>query len=496
MARRSPRHLALDLGWWLSGLAMAGAGAMLAAGGGLARTLRLPVLSVARPIAWREERQRYLRRQTVFAALSLAAGVLAYRSAEGVAMGFAVIAFALLGVALLLPVALAMLLRLAEHFSTRPLARWFFADGRREIAGLSLALMALLLALATNIGVGGMVEGFRDTFGNFLDERLAAEIYYEAATPPDARDIESWARGQGDITAILPLWRARTRLGGWPVEVLGMAPHETYAKHFTLLEGGAGAFRDLQEEDAVLISEQLARRLQVGLGATLDIPASGEDFRTKIVGIYPDYGDAKGQLRVDHERLARHFPDAARVSYALRVAPGAMARVLEAMRTRFGAKILRIIDQGELKKLSTGIFERTFMVTAALNTLMLAVSSIALFASLLTLSNLRLAHVAPLWALGVTRRRLAGLELLRIVVFAAVAAVLAIPLGVFMTWALVAIVNVAAFGWRLPLHVFPLQWAQVFVVALAAALAAALVPAVRLARSAPVDLLRVFANER
>lgn len=166
------------------------------------------------------------------------------------------------------------------------------------------------------------------------------------------------------------------------------------------------------------------------------------------------------------------------------------------MRTRFGAKLLRIIDQGELKKLSTGIFERTFMVTAALNTLMLAVSSIALFASLLTLSNLRLAHVAPLWALGVTRRRLAGLELLRIVVFAAVAAVLAIPLGVFMTWALVAIVNVAAFGWRLPLHVFPLQWAQVFVVALAAALAAALVPAVRLARSAPVDLLRVFANER
>jgi putative ABC transport system permease protein len=65
-----------------------------------------------------------------------------------------------------------------------------------------------------------------------------------------------------------------------------------------------------------------------------------------------------------------------------------------------------------------------------------------------------------------------------------------------MTWGLVAIVNVVAFGWRLPLHVFPTQWGQVFVVALVTALFAALVPALRLARSAPADLLKVFANER
>ena len=105
-------------------------------------------------------------------------------------MGFVVIAFVLLGAALLLPVALAAVLRVAESLARRPLARWFFADGRQEISGLSLAMMALLLALATNIGVGGMVEGFRRTFAGWLDERLAAEIYYEAATPTDARDIE------------------------------------------------------------------------------------------------------------------------------------------------------------------------------------------------------------------------------------------------------------------------------------------------------------------
>jgi putative ABC transport system permease protein len=491
-----PGRLSLDARWWLSGLAMAGGGALLAAGAGLVKTLRLPVLAVARPIAWREAHQRYLWRQAAFAVLSFAGALLAMRLATGLVMGFMVIALVLLGAALALPLALATLLRIGEGFARRPLARWFFADGRQEIAGLSLALKALLLALAANIGVGGMVAGFRETFTGWLDTRLVAEVYYEAATPADAREIAQWAQTQPEITAILPVWRTRTRLADWPVEIIGMAPHETYSAHFSLLEATPDVWRDLHDSDAVLASEQLARRLGVGVGATLDIPTPQDIWRARIVGVYPDYGNPRGQLRIDHDRLAKHFADASGVHYSLRIAPANVPQVMDALRARFDAKLARLIDNADIHKMSTSIFERTFTVTAALNTLTLIVAAIALFASLLTLSNLRISHIAPVWAIGVTRRLLAGLELLRILLFSAAAALLAIPLGVFMTWALVEIVNVAAFGWRLPLHVYPAQWAQVFIVALITALVAALVPAARLARSAPVDLLKVFANER
>ena len=128
--------------------------------------------------------------------------------------------------------------------------------------------------------------------------------------------------------------------------------------------------------------------------------------------------------------------------------------------------------------------------------LTLIVSAIALLASLLTLSNLRLAQLAPVWAVGVARRRLAGLELARILLFAAATALFALPLGLFMAWCLVAIVNVEAFGWRLPFHMFPGQWAQVFAIAMLTGFLGALAPALRLARVAPADLLKVFSNER
>ncbi len=101
-----------------------------------------------------------------------------------------------------------------------------------------------------------------------------------------------------------------------------------------------------------------------------------------------------------------------------------------------------------------------------------------------------------MWALGVPRRLLGHLEIGKLMVLAAITAVLAVPLGLMLAWCLVAIVNVQAFGWRLPFHVFPMQWVSILALALATAFLAALAPVVRLGRTAPHELLKVFANER
>jgi putative ABC transport system permease protein len=85
---------------------------------------------------------------------------------------------------------------------------------------------------------------------------------------------------------------------------------------------------------------------------------------------------------------------------------------------------------------------------------------------------------------------------MRILFLAAATAVLALPLGLILAWCLVGVVNVQAFGWRLPLYVFPDQWLLIFVLALLTAFVSSLVPIIRLSRMAPADLLRTFASER
>ncbi len=489
-------HLALEARWWVSGLGMALAGALAASAASLAKVARLPVLSVAKPLAWRDAERTQLRRQAVAAGVALAAGLIAFVAGGGLVGGFIVIAGLLLGAALLLPLALAWLLRIGEATAQGALAQWFWADMRLQLSGLSLALMALLLALSANVGVGTMVEGFRTTFTHWLDERLNSDIYFDAASAADGERIAAWLERRPEVEAILPVWRTETRIAGWPVEVNGVRDHATYREHFALLSASPAAWDRVRDGDGALVSEQLARRMGIGLGDRLAIPASHGAWDLAVVGIYPDYGNPKGQVRVNADHLLRHWPEVRRTSFSLRVAPGGTQRLMQAMRSQFGPALARIVDQAALKAASTRIFEKTFAVTGALNTLTLAVSAIALFASLSALSGLRLAQVAPVWALGVPRRRLADFEIGKLLALAAATALLAVPLGLVLAWCLVAIVNVQAFGWRLPFHVFPAQWGVVLVLALGTAFLAAVVPALRLAKTAPQDLLKVFANER
>ncbi|BBU60117.1 ABC transporter permease [Methylosinus sp. C49] len=481
---------------WLSGVGMALIGAAIAAASGLVKTLRLPVLAIAQPFAWREAQRHWLYRQAALAIVALMGAAAALLFGEGMEAGFASMAGLLLGAALALPLPLAAMLRLGERRAQGPLAKWFFADALQQLPGISLALMALLLALSTNIGVGSMVEGFRRTFVQWLDQRLVAEIYFEAASDAHARRIETWLAARKDVAAVLPLCKAKTTLHFWPVEIVGAPPHETFSAHFPLLEARADAWRSVARGDSALISEQLARRLRLALGSTLEIPTPTGDWRVEIVGIYPDYGAAKGQLRVDHDALSSRWPDARRLDYMLRARFETAPEIMLALQAEFGAGVARIIDQAALKQRSTDIFERTFAVTAALDALTLVVSAIALFASLTTLAAARVPQLAPLWAAGVSRRSLAALELVRVTLFAAATALVSVPLGLALAYDLVAIVNVRAFGWRLPFHIFPSQWLEVVALALLTAALAALLPIRRLARIAPASLLAVFANER
>ncbi len=78
----------------------------------------------------------------------------------------------------------------------------------------------------------------------------------------------------------------------------------------------------------------------------------------------------------------------------------------------------------------------------------------------------------------------------------AATAIVALPLGLALAWCLVAVVNVQAFGWRLPYQMFPWQWAEILALALLTAALAALPPLLRFLRTTPAQLARIFANER
>jgi putative ABC transport system permease protein len=491
-----PGQLTLRGEWWLAGVGISVAGALVAAATSLIKAIRLPVLATAQPFAWQQAQQRWLILQSTAALIVFAVALLLLRYGQSLIAGFGLLAALMLGAALILPALLEIILQLGQRRARGPLALWFWADSRQQLSGLSLALMALLLALAVNVGVSTMVETFSRTFLTWLEGRLAADVYVSAADNAQAVAIRNWLRERSEVQAILVGGRAETQISGQPVEVLGLPDHALYRERWPLLESAPRAWTQLVPGNAAFISEQLSRRLEVRVGDVVEIPAPGGAWEVDIVGIYADYGNPKGQLTVNVAALMRRFPQVPQTRMGLIVARDRIPGLISALHQQFGLDDRSVADQATVKAESVRIFNRTFAVTSALNAFTLGVAGIALLTSLLTLANSRLPQLAPLWAIGITRPRLAAIELTKTLSVALLTALLALPLGLLVAWCLIAIVNVKAFGWRLPFHVFPLQLAELVGVALLASLVAALLPVARLARMQPANLVKVFANER
>ncbi len=483
--------LSLRPEWWIAGLAMALVGTGLSSLQHLLRVWRMPILSTAQGRAWAMVSTKSLLHQAASGLVLLFVSGSLVLLGGGLISGFAVLAALLLGAALILPTLLALGMRVAEHISGHGLTRWFFADTRQQLPGLSLALMALLLALSANIGVGTMVSSFRQTFVGWLDQRLAAEVYVTARDEAEAARLRQWFPHQA--RAVLPIWSTEGEISGQKVRIFGVADDATYRDHWPLISGSPATWDEIASGKGALVNEQFWRSGKASPGAEIEMPSG---WKARVVGVFSDYGNPRGEIIIGLDALVQHYPDIEKLRYGLRMEPEDVAGFRQRLMTEFGLPEANIVDQASLKRQSAAIFEQTFAVTGALNVLTLAVAGFAMFSSQLTLASLRLPQLAPVWALGLRRRDLAMLEVLRTLALWLVTFIAAIPVGLGLAWVLLAIINVEAFGWRLPLILFPLDWLRLGLVALLAAIISVLIPVRRLAKTAPADLLRIFASER
>ncbi|MNO24383.1 FtsX-like permease family protein [compost metagenome] len=485
--------LSLPAGWWLLGVLVSVLGALLAGLQSVMRAARLPLLALAQPQAWRLAQGPWLQRQALLAGLLLLLALGCGVFGAGLLSAFGMLAGLLLAAALLLPALLDRVLAWLARRCHRPLAQWFVADSRQQLPALSLALVALLLALAASVGVGSMTEGFRKTFVGWLDLRLSADLYVTPRDTAQGLQIVEWLKQQPGASVVLPGWRADMQLQGWPVQVQGIVDHPAYRTRWPLLEQHSRAWQQLASGQGVMLSEQLARRLNLQLGDSLKLPAGTSAM--PVVGIYADYGNPKGHVLVNADWLRAHWPQATLAGLSVDLSAEGVASLKAALQRHFALDDSRVVEQARLKRWSTDVFNRTFAATAALNSLTLGVAGVALFINLLTLGQARLGQLAPLWALGVRRMQLVWLSLGQTLMLSSFTVLLAIPLGLLLAWCLVAVVNVQAFGWRLPLYVFPMQLLQLTVLGMFTSLLACAWPLWQLARRQPRELLRPLADE-
>jgi len=404
--------------------------------------------------------EKNTRSRLALAALLLAlVASLAYGQIETVTQGFVVLGLILFAAAWILPILLATGLKLVSRLLPGHLllTRWMVSDGWSQLPAFRSAMMALLLALTANLGVGSLVDSFRAAFVGWLEVRQSADIYLRA---PDldyqrlvAMDgVVTWLADSHHRIGISTRWRGR------PTLIRGADTRAPDSLVFPLSKWrGVSAAEALQSwrerAGTVLINEQVHFLAGVQVGEMVDLPADNGMRQYEVVGVFYDYGNPYFQFYLPDHVVAsnwRHYYSRGIALWLNKDNDKAMSQA-EASLKALGARPGDWISQAQIRKLSLGIFDRTFAITAAMNLLTMIVAAIALLASLLAILQERLPQFAQWRALGLSQSEQLLLVSTPLLIFCLIVWLLSIPLGVLLSWILIHKLNIISFGWSMPL---------------------------------------------
>ena len=462
-----------------------------------------PRITLTRSILEESARRAVPRAAAAGAVLFLAGIVLLLMPSRSVVLAFGGLFGVVMGIALLTPLATAVLVGLVGPVVGRTVGILGTMAARGVVTAMSRtapAMAALVVAVSVTVGLGTMISSFRETVSRWLDGTLQADIYVslpglvssraQGTLDPDL--VGRLTRGPG-VAGFSTYREAETLAGDGAVRLIALDLHPRGEAAFDFKAGGGGrGLRSFREEEGVFLSEPLAyrRRLSVGDSLTLLGPSGSRSFR--VAGVFYDYASDQGVVMMSRTTYDRYWQDPGVTSLGLFVAEGqAVDEVVEGLRPLVGEEQVVLIRSNlALKTASLEVFDRTFAITGVLRFLAFVVAFMGVLSALMALQLERGRELGVLRANGLLPGQVWQLVTAQTGLMGLVAGILAVPAGLVLALVMIFVVNKRSFGWTLQLEVGPEILVQAVLLAIVGSLLAGVYPAWRMSRTPPAMALR------
>ncbi|MDP2559635.1 ABC transporter permease [Psychrobium sp. 1_MG-2023] len=347
---------------------------------------------------------------------------------------------------LLTPKVLAALVALPVTLNN-PLAQWLQADTRFHLKDLHIAIIAILVALGSAIGMQIMVHSFSDTLNAHLEKQLSADVYLRSnqlepqlrqqlAQLPEVKQLSIYLQSEGKVNHS-------------PTKLASFGDSFMHYQHISLTSGVAvseGNFAD----GGCLANEQSKIKHGLSLGDKVRFVQNDTLFDCRVSDFFYDYGNASMLFLTLESRHQQAVLNKDFFGYSIRLIDDhSLAQFSERLINEFKQDSTKVLPNKRFKRYANALFNDTFMVTKALNGFMLGIALLSLCTSLLSLSNNQLKQLTILRHLGVTQRQLLVMKLSQTAIVVLFTALFAIPLGLALGVALLTFVMPIAFGWTI-----------------------------------------------
>jgi putative ABC transport system permease protein len=448
-----------------------------------------------------------LRRMIPFASLAGAAVILVGICAllfpsKNIPLSFGALFAIIAGFALLTPALVVVLIRLLQ-----PVMGFFFGilgkmAARGVVASLSrtgIALAALIIAVSATVGVGIMIDSFRLTVVQWLENILRADIYVTSVGLSTGRDkapldptlVERLSATSGVAMTTLArnvfLESAEGVTEMFVVEI----PRDSF-EGYQFKEGNTEAAWKAFQKGAVIVSEPYAYHHDLHKDDALRLRTALGEREFPIAGVYYDYRSDRGKVTISRGTYQKFWKDRTVDSLGIYLESGRdLEIVMEQLRKQVdGDQRVIVYSNRSLREASITTFDRTFAVTGVLRLLAILVAFVGILNALMAMQVERSRELAILRANGMTPRQVWGLVSAETGVIGFIAGLLAIPLGIVQALALIHVINLRSFGWTMQTCISPDILIQAGALAMLAAIVAGIYPALRMARTSPALALR------
>lgn len=415
-----------------------------------------------------------VRFQVPLALGALIAGAVTVLVAGSLVSAFLATALLLLGAGLVTP---GLLQRLAaSHRDMAPLRLWRRRELSVLIRRLALPLVALQLAAGTVIAVHALVHTFEGTFNQWLDQRLAGDLFVEVPDGKAIVDVVPVLSQRELVANWHPVLRGQVILAGADtsssLDLMATDSRSSLVQNWSLIEGVNSPWLAVGR-GAVLVNEQLARRKGLTPGSRLILGFGEQTREVSVAGIYADYGRPAGEVMMDVEHLPQDFAPAFRsltVTLPEGSANSRREELLASLQHAWQVDTLQVRDNETVHQLANRIFRQTFALTRAISYLTLGLAAVALLLTGWVVLGSRQWYYQLLVVWG-----LAGKSWFRVILTLAAELMVsiwaaAVPVGIALTWVLVQRINPLAFGWSLPMAIYPGFWLELMALLALAAL--------------------------
>jgi putative ABC transport system permease protein len=423
-------------------------------------------------------------------------------SSHSLPAGFAALFMLVVGLTLMAPLAVAGMVAAAVPVA----GRLFGVQVRLAIRGIGaslsrtgVAIAALMLAVATTVGVGIMVGSFRITVQDWLGATLQADVYVSAprldsgaGRQPLDPALVARVRGLDGVSDVSTGRAVTLESSDGLVEVFVLQTRRT--PRYLLKAGDADAVWDAFLGDrGVVVSEPLAYRRGLVPGASVELRTDQGPRAFTVAGVYYDYDSGPGTVLMHRALYDRYWRDRAVGAMGLYLADAAdpaavMARV-RAAADQQGEAVL-VVSNREVRDNALAIFDRTFAITNVLRMLAVLVAFVGILSAFMALQLERARELGVLRATGATPGQVGLMVAVQTGFMGLAAGVLSLPVGWALSKMLIDVINRRAFGWTMQTHVPADVLLQALVLAVVAALAAGVYPGWRMARTSPAAALR------